>query len=82
MATLHVSARDMAIKSLESNLGIGQLIFQGTKTKLLVLCDTLSLSALMMAGQFPLRIVAGVHWGQGKEVAELDCQRRLREMGR
>ena len=29
-----------------------------------------------------LRIVASIHWGQGKEAAELDCQRRLREMGR
>jgi hypothetical protein len=28
------------------------------------------------------RICAGVIWGQGKEQAEADCQRRLREAGR
>ena len=27
-------------------------------------------------------IYAEIHWGQGKEAAEADCQRRLREMGR
>lgn len=82
MATLHVSARDMTIKSLESDLGVGQIVFSGTKTKLLALCDSLSLRALMMTGQLPLRIVAGIIWGQDKADAELDCLRRLREMGR
>lgn len=28
------------------------------------------------------RIHVEIHWGQGKVAAELDCQRRLREMGR
>lgn len=82
MATLHVSARDMAIKALESELGMGALALKSTDMKLLALCDTFSLSRLMMLGGLPLRIVAGIHWGQGKVAAELDCQRRLREMGR
>jgi hypothetical protein len=29
-----------------------------------------------------LRIMSAIYWGQGKEAAKLDCQRRLREMGR
>lgn len=29
-----------------------------------------------------IMIYAEIHWGQGKEIAEADCQRRLREMGR
>ena len=30
----------------------------------------------------PIRLDAGVIWGQSKEQAEADCQRRLRETGR
>jgi len=30
----------------------------------------------------PIRIDAGIIWGQGKAAAEADCQRRLKEMGR
>ena len=30
----------------------------------------------------PIRIHAGIIWGQGKDAAEADCQRRLKEMGR
>lgn len=28
------------------------------------------------------RFYAEIIWGKGKEAAEIDCQRRLREMGR
>ena len=30
----------------------------------------------------PIRIDAGIIWGQGKAAAEADCQRRLKEIGR
>lgn len=75
MATLNVHEGDIQISPHQ--LGSGSLAFQKSDTKLMALCNTYQLSVLLMTYAFPLRIVAGIIWGQGKSAAEADCQRRV-----
>lgn len=80
MATLHV--RENFVLGNFNALVKGQIPFDGFRIQLPFPVSIQALAQLKMSMLFPLRIVAGIHWGQGKEAAELDCQRRLREMGR
>ena len=80
MATLHV--RENFVIGNFNSLAKGQIPFDRFHIKTSFSASTEALARLKMSMIFPLRIVAGIHWGQGKEAAELDCQRRLREMGR
>lgn len=80
MATLNISCDRVCISPIPIDGGF--LPFAKSNTTLIAACSSLELSRLLMTGIFPLRIVAGIIWGQGKSAAEADCQRRLKEAGR
>lgn len=80
MVTLNVSCDRVCISPIPIDGGF--LAFHKSDTKLMALCNTHRLNVLLMTYAFPLRVVVGIIWGQGKSAAEADCQRRLKEAGR
>jgi len=87
MATIFASGKYrpdfVVVNDGETGVGCGEIKFRSTGPRLVDVLSCHSLSIMLMTGKFPIRAVAGVIWGaQGKEAALLDCQRRLREMGR
>ena len=74
--------RSMYQEICDEMIGRGMINIFSLDYPVMQVVNNLELSGLIMRGHWPIRLYASIHWGQGKAAAELDCQRRLREMGR
>jgi len=59
----------------------GKICLVDSDYPILYAARNLGVQSPVIPRRFPMRLYANIHWGQDKADAELDCQRRLREMG-